>query len=173
MHERAHARVDLPHGVRGRSPLKTPVEIEGREREQHDEHPRALRHLPARPHSLPRDNAQNLRDRGPKLRCPAALLLLELYLEKFRPELARHEEAVALLVVGDAVQDGLLVRNVAGLEQAREVYPTGDVPIPGVYARYTILMPDVRVNLALNVFELVDLKDRAARVPDAYRALHL
>src|SRR5689334_16905701 len=104
---------------------------------------------------------------------PDALFLLELDFEKFRPELAGHEEAVARFVVGDAVQDGLVVRHVARLEQPREVDPALDLSGLRVDARDAVLVPDVRVNLALHVFELVQLKDGPAVVRDVDRALDL
>src|SRR5690349_6422099 len=104
---------------------------------------------------------------------PDGLLLLEPDLEKFRPELAGHEEAVARFVVRDAVEDGLVIRHVARLEQAREVNPALHIARLRVDARDAVLVPDVRVNLALHVLELVQLKNGAAAVRDANGALDL
>src|SRR5947209_138601 len=101
------------------------------------------------------------------------LFLLQLDLEKFRPELAGHEESVALLVVGDAVQDGFLVRDIAGFEQPRHVNPAVDAPGLWVNAYDAVVVPDVREDFALDVFEFVDLFERASAVEDAYRALDL
>src|SRR5829696_6041388 len=101
---------------------------------------------------------------------PDGLLLPEPDLEKFRPELPRHEEAVARFVVGDAVEDGLLVGHVSRLEQPRKVNPALDLPRLWVDARDAVLMPDVSVNLTLHVFELVQSHHGAAAVRDANHA---
>src|SRR2546423_1532442 len=98
------------------------------------------------------------------------LLLLQLDLEKFRPQLARHEESVALLVVCDAVENGLLVLGLSGLEEARHVNPAVDASGLRVNADDAFVVPDVRENLALNIFEFVYLFERASAVEDAYGA---
>src|SRR5438270_10604217 len=98
------------------------------------------------------------------LGCAPLSLPLQPDLEKFRPQLARHEQSVALLVVGDAVQDSLLVRDLSRLEQARHVNPAVDAPRLRVNADDAVVVPDVCENLALDVFKLIDLFERLVAV---------
>src|ERR1700722_4283450 len=64
------------------------------------------------------------------------------------PLLAGDVEAVALRVVGDAVEDGLGVDFFIFGEQAGEIDPGDDVAVVGRDARDTVGVPDVGVNFA-------------------------
>ena len=89
-----------------------------------------------------------------------------LDLKKFGPELSGDEEAVVHGVVGDAVEHGFGIGDLAGLKQAGEIDPAQHAACRGRDAHNAVGVPDVGVDLAVNVFELVELVDRLAVIAD-------
>jgi len=69
-------------------------------------------------------------------------------------------------VVGDAVEDGFFVDHLIGGQQSAEVDPGDNVAVAGRDAGDAVVVPDVRINLALDVLQLVEFLDRSSRVPD-------
>ncbi len=79
---------------------------------------------------------------------------------------AGDEETVALGVVGDAVEDGLGVDLLVGRQEAGAVDPVDDVAVVGIDAGDAVGVPDVGVDDAIDVFELVELIDEGGAVVD-------
>ena len=79
---------------------------------------------------------------------------------------AGDEEAVALGVVGYAIEDGLGVYFLVGGEEAGAVDPVDDLAVFGVDAGDAVGVPDVGVDDAVDVFELVELVDEGGAVVD-------
>ena len=90
----------------------------------------------------------------------------EFDLEDGGPLFAGDEEAVVLGVVGDAVEDGFGVELEHGGEEAGEVDPGDDVAVAGSDAGDAVGVPDVGVDFAVDVFELVEEGDGCALVGD-------
>src|SRR5712664_4947958 len=88
---------------------------------------------------------------------------VECDLEEFRPILAGDEEAIAVRVVGDAVQHiGLPFHDIRGCEQAGQVDRADDVAVMRIAADYPIGLPDVGIELPFHPFQLVQILDRFA-----------
>ena len=83
--------------------------------------------------------------------------------EELGPELAGDEEAVVRGVVSDAVEHGFRIGDFAGLQQAGEIDPAEDLAGCRRDARDAVGVPDVCVDLAVDVFELVELVDALRR----------
>ena len=62
-------------------------------------------------------------------------------------------------VVSDAVEHGFVVGELAALHQAFEIDPTDDATRSRRDAGDAIGVPDVGVDLAVNVFELIEIGD--------------
>ena len=88
--------------------------------------------------------------------------LTQFDLEELGPSLAGHEQAVALGVVGDAVEDVGLVVAIGGCQQAAGVDPADHFAGSGVDAGDAIGLVDVGVDFALHPFEFVQFGDRPA-----------
>src|ERR1043165_7409825 len=84
---------------------------------------------------------------------------LEFYLEKSRPEFSGDEESIACLIVSDAVQHGLFVVNVAGRQQAIQINPARNAAVLRIDRHYSVVVPDVGVDFAVDVLEFVQLFD--------------
>ena len=80
----------------------------------------------------------------------------ELDLEDGGPLLAGDEEAVVLGVVGDAVENGFGAEVDDVGEEAGEVDPGDDVAVAGRDAGDAVGVPDVGVDLAVDVLEFVE-----------------
>ena len=83
----------------------------------------------------------------------------EFDLEDGGPFFAGDEEEVVLGVVGDAVEDGFVVEVEHGGEEAGEVDPGDDVAVAGRDAGDAVGVPDVGVDLVVDVFEFVEVGD--------------
>lgn len=90
--------------------------------------------------------------------------------EDFRPELASNEETVSGRVVRDAIENRFVARELIAGHESFEVNPAEDAAVRGRYTRDPIGMPDVGVDLAVNVFKLVELCDGLAVVGDGKAA---
>src|SRR5690606_33209775 len=90
---------------------------------------------------------------------------LDFDLVELRPVLARDEQAPRVGVVGDAVQNGL-ARSGAARIQRREIDEAENFASRRRNARDSILVPDVRPDLAIDVLELVQARDRQVAVAD-------
>jgi len=88
----------------------------------------------------------------------------DLNLEEFWPQLARDEQAVVLGIPCDAIQDGFRAGALGVGEQAGQVDEAENLSGGGRDPRNAVRVPDVGVNLAVYVFELVQLVDRFAVV---------
>jgi len=73
---------------------------------------------------------------------------------------------VALSVVGDAVEDGFGVNLPVGRQEAGAVDPVDDVAVVEINAGDAVGVPDVGVDDAIDVFELVELIDEGGAVVD-------
>jgi hypothetical protein len=80
-----------------------------------------------------------------------------LDLKKLGPKFAGDEEPVVRRVVGDAVQYRFLVGDLAGPKQAGEIDPAQHAARLGRDAHDAVGVPHIGVDLAVNVFELVQL----------------
>src|SRR5215212_479305 len=98
----------------------------------------------------------------------------DLYLEQLRPVLAGDEQTVAFGIVGDAVQHavGIAVGILDG--QLGEVDPALHRAALRVDPGDAVAHPDVGVDFALHIFELVEALDRfaAKRDPDPLALRH-
>src|SRR4029077_13139452 len=83
-----------------------------------------------------------------------------LDLKQLRPQLSGHKQPVARRVVRDAVQYRIWVRQFAPVDQSGQIDPTQYLPCPWRDARDLFAVPDVRVDLIVDVFEFVQLLDR-------------
>ena len=106
--------------------------------------------------------------KGPARRGRATSMRLDQPdLEQLGPELARHEQALAGRVVGDAVEHvGVVGDEVLLRQQALQVDPADDLARLRVDACDAIRLPEVGVDLAFHPLELVDLVDRLAECGD-------
>src|SRR6185369_14319116 len=85
---------------------------------------------------------------------------LEFNFKKSRPEFSGDEESTACLIVSDAVQHGLVVLHVAGRQQTSQINPARNAAGLRVDRHYPVVVPDVGVDFAVDVLELVQLVDR-------------
>src|SRR6185437_1064928 len=90
----------------------------------------------------------------------------QFYFKNPGPELAGYEEAVACGVIGNAVENSFRVGDGAGRKQAGEIDPADDISGGRGDAGDAVLVPDVRVDFTVDVFELVQLVDGGAVVGD-------
>ena len=88
------------------------------------------------------------------------LFFLDADLEELGPEFAGDEQMARLGVVGDSVEHGFGIGNLDVFQKARKVDPAEDPSAAGRDAGDAILVPDVGVDLAFNVFEFVEILDR-------------
>jgi hypothetical protein len=72
---------------------------------------------------------------------------------------AGDEDAVMLCVVGDAVEDGFCIAEGAGGAETGEIDPREDAPVIWRDSGYAFGVPDVSVDFAFDVFELVELRN--------------
>src|SRR5712691_4817426 len=87
-------------------------------------------------------------------------------LEKFRPELARHEETVACAVVGDAVENGVAF-GVLGLgKQSAQIDPAENTAVSRRDPGDAVGLPDICKDFVANKFQLVELGNRQRAVLD-------
>src|SRR5687767_15743228 len=92
------------------------------------------------------------------------------YFKETRPELARHEQAVAGRIVRDAIQycpSGGVGRWRHPLRQACEIDPAGHLPGARIDDRDEIGLPDVCVQLPPDELQLVQRDDRPTRIGHA------
>ena len=82
------------------------------------------------------------------------------------PELAGHEEAIVDGVVGDAVEDRVITGDLVARHKAGQVDPAEDAAGRWRDSSNAIGVPDIRVDFAVNEFELVELGDGLAMVFD-------
>jgi len=80
-----------------------------------------------------------------------------LDLEELGPEFPGDENAVVRGVVSDAVEDGFGIGAFVVGQQAGKIDPAQHLAGCGRDARDAVGVPDVRVDLAVDVFELVEL----------------
>jgi hypothetical protein len=95
----------------------------------------------------------------------------ELDFKEAGPELAGDEEAVMGCVPGDAVEYSIAVRVLNVRQEAGEVDPAKDVAGLRRDAGDAIGEPDIGEDLAMDVFELIELVDGLAMIADADGAL--
>jgi len=79
---------------------------------------------------------------------------------------AGDEETVALSVVSDAIEHGFSVNLLVGGQEAGAVDPVEDVAVVGIDADDAVGVPDVGVDDAIDVFELVELVNEGGAVVD-------
>src|SRR5262249_3333910 len=89
-----------------------------------------------------------------------SLLLHYLNLKQPRPPFAGDEDAIAPGIVRDAVEPIVGVGILGRREQTAHVDPAGNPPCPRMDPRNPVLLPDVRPDLALDPFQLVEPGDR-------------
>src|SRR3954452_16797374 len=80
-------------------------------------------------------------------------------LEELRPQFAGDEEAAVVGVPGDAVEDGFRSGAVGSRQQAGEVDPAEDFARSRRDAGDAVGVPDIGVDLAVDVLDLVDVVD--------------
>src|ERR1700722_5691823 len=101
--------------------------------------------------SAQNDEKQSLRRSSQSLR---ALFRQDFDLEDRRPKFASHKEPVMLGVVSDAIQYRAIAGALARRQQPAQVNPTQNLARLRRNPRDAIGIPDVGVDLAVNVFEL-------------------
>src|SRR5258708_6656015 len=94
------------------------------------------------------------------------LPLDDLDFEDPRPELAGHEQAIAGGVVGNTIQDRVRRRAFGLREQSGEIDPPGHAAVLRRNPRDAIGLPDIGVDLPLDVLQLVQVLHRPASVVD-------
>ena len=80
-------------------------------------------------------------------------------LEQLGPQLAGDEEAVAIGVVGDAVQDGALAMEFALVNDALQIDSSQYLPGVRGNAHNVVRLPDVGVDFTSYPFELIEVFD--------------
>ncbi len=60
-----------------------------------------------------------------------------------------------LSVIGNAIEHGFCIHLLITRQQPRKIDPINHVTIPRRNARDTVRVPDVGINLAFDVFELI------------------
>src|SRR5580704_7039584 len=93
-----------------------------------------------------------------------ACVLNDFDLEYRWPLLPGNEEPIVLRIVSDSIENGFGIDHLIGRQQACEVDPGNYVPISGRNPREHVRVPDVRVNLAFNELEFIELLDDLAAV---------
>jgi len=94
------------------------------------------------------------------------LLLCQLDLKELRPVLARHEEPVLYVVVGNTVEHIHGLQPILRAQEPSEVEPAHDLPGFRRDHRYAIRRPDVRVDRALDILQFVELRNGGAPISD-------
>src|SRR5947209_2718503 len=90
-------------------------------------------------------------------------------LEEFRPVFASDEEAVRRGIVGDAVQNIDQGATIHVWQKPGQVDPAEDGAGGGIDTDNLVRLPDIRVDLAVDVFEFIEVGQRNAVVRDADR----
>ena len=76
---------------------------------------------------------------------------LQLDLKNPRPQFAGDKQPVRGRIVGDAVEDRLLLRPLLDRKQAAQIDPSEDPPRARIDAYDLVAVPDIGVNLTLKI----------------------
>src|SRR5689334_18541139 len=85
-------------------------------------------------------------------------------LKQSRPEFAGYIKFVVRLIVGDSIQHGFRILQFTFRHESAQIDPGSHMTILRIDRRDPIFVPDVRIDLAVHVFELVQLVHRSRTV---------